>query len=429
MTDRRRSVTGATVLLLMCAVIRIGALSIPDTSRARAATLERMTAPIQRYEAAVRELISQPGGTPVIFRTEEQRESRYYLFIAPDNDRLDLASPGTVIIRRRMEDGAFEQIKIFLQRHEGSFVRLRPHGRTLRMDLFLAWAPLYRNVPVPITMERALTVPFAALRDATRGVIDWSLLDPDVYHPGYAAVRHIVEETRRALVHLSDAEDGAMDGDGTPTFIETFVAMEDAAEFNHSGFAKWMVDGLYGPRTGSYIPLEALNEKHLDHRGTAWSAPHEDDRDPYFGLDWTRNLAREMYALDRGVAPHRIDPEARDVRNVPVARYREDVGYAMEHLRASLYWLAVTEPGTLYLGSVNRPYGDELVLRQHTHVVVLVPYFDEEGRFEVAVMERAVETDIDALIRRYGGDFIHLVRVRADRRFDPPRFPVQNASF
>ncbi|MCG8479257.1 MAG: hypothetical protein MI724_09200 [Spirochaetales bacterium] len=425
MKERRRKVFGAIALVVWYVVPSVGAITIPDTSRARAAVLERMTAPVQRYEAVVRELIPQPGGDPVIFRTEEQNESRYYLFIAPDDDRFDLASPGTVIVRRRIGDGAFEQIKIFLQHHEGSFVRLRPRGRTLRMDLFLAWAPLYRDVPVPITMERALTVPFATLRDATRGVVDWSLLEPDVHHPGYAAIRRMIEEARRAL---PDASDGAVNVDGSPVFIET-VAAEEAPALNYSGFAKWVVDGLYGARTGSYLPVESLRHKHLDHRGTAWSAPREDDRDPYFALDWTRNLAREMYGLERGVASHLLDPEIADVRTVPVARYREDVGYAMDQLRATLYWLAVTEPGTVYLGSVNRSFGDELVLRQHTRVVVFLPYFDGEGRFEVAIMERAAETSLDALERRYEGDFVHLVRVRADERFDPPRFHARNAGF
>ncbi len=426
MKDRPRRFFGAIALVVWCAAPSAGALSIPDTSRARTAVLDRMTAPVERYEAAVRELVREPGREPVIFRTEEQNESRYYLFIASDGDRFDLVSPGTVIIRRRIEDGAFEQIKIFLQHHEGSFVRLRPRGRTLRMDLFLAWAPLYRDVPVPITMERALTVPFATLREATRGVVDWSLLDPDLYHPGYAAIRRMVEETRRALPDLADI---AMDADGSPVFIEMVAAVGSAPEFNGSGFAKWIVDGLYGPRTGSYLPEESLTYKHLDHRGTAWSAPREDDRDPYFGLDWTRNVAREMQALDRGTASHLLDPEIADVRAVPVARYREDVGYAMEQLRATLYWLALSEPGTLYLGSVNRSLGNELMLRQHTHIVVFLPYFDEEGRFEVAVMDRTAETNLDSLQRRYEGDFIHLVRVRADERFEPPRFRAENAGF
>ena len=423
MNDRRRNVLGVILLGVWCAVPSVAAISIPDTSRARAAVLARMTAPVQRYEAVVRELVPQFGSDPVIFRTEEQNESRYYLFIAPEDDRFDVASPGTVIIRRRIEDGAFEQIKIFLQHHEGSFVRLRPRGRTLRMDLFLAWAPLYRDVPVPITMERALTVPFATLRDATRGVVDWSLLDPDVYDPGYAAIRRMIGEARRALSDVPDASDGA------PLSIETAAADEEAPELDHFGFAKWVVDGLYGARTGSYLPAESLKHKHLDHRGTAWSAAREDDRDPYFGLDGTRNLAREMYGLERGVTARLLDPEIADVRTVPVARYREDVGYAMDQLRATLYWLAVTEPGTLYLGSVNRSFGDELVLRQHTRVVVFLPFFDEEGRFEVAIVERAAETSLDALERRYEGDFIHLVRVRADGRFDPPPFRPQSAGF
>ncbi|MFA7565651.1 MAG: hypothetical protein WCY01_01390, partial [Alkalispirochaeta sp.] len=106
----------------------------------------------------------------------------------------------------------------------------------------------------------------------------------------------------------------------------------------------------------------------------------------------------------------------------PFARYVEDVGYRVESLSAVLYWLARNEPGTFYLGSVNRLFGSDPVLRQHTHVVVLFPWFDESGRFQVSVMERNVETSLSSLEKRYGKDYIHLVRVRGNPRFEPPRF-------
>jgi hypothetical protein len=117
-----------------------------------------------------------------------------------------------------------------------------------------------------------------------------------------------------------------------------------------------------------------------------------------------------------------IDPEALDVRNVPSAQYTEDVGYRVDTLTSVLYRLARRDPGTFYLGSVNRLFGEDPVLRQHTHVVALFPYFDRAGTFHVAVMERNVETSVASLERRYGNDFIHLVRVPGSDDFTPPRF-------
>ncbi|HKL21295.1 MAG TPA: hypothetical protein VJ904_05780, partial [Tichowtungia sp.] len=359
---------------------------------------------------------------PVLYRTDQQNGNRYHIFIPAGSDDMQLASAGTFIVRRRMDDGAFDQIKIFLQRHEGSYIRLFPAGRTARMDVYVAHEALYRDVPVAVTMERALTAPSDMLIRISSGYVDWSFLDVDTDNPGYETIERMAQQIRDALPGLPDAEDGAMDAEGNLVFIESLVSQEGLPGFNCSGFAKWVVDGIFRQRTGRFLPIERLKEKHLAVRGTSWSEPLEDLRDPYFGLDWTRNLAREVAALNRGVDSSVIDPEALDVRSVPSAQYTEDVGYSVDSLNSVLYWLARREPGMFYLGSVNRLFGEDPVLRQHTHVVALFPYFNRAGTFHVAVMERNVETSINSLERRYGNDFIHLVRVQGSEEFLPPVF-------
>ncbi len=406
--------------------------SFPDTSHARRSVLNDLYATFHTPDGEdndpERQLISSPWGSPVLYRREEQNGNRYDIFIPAGSDDLQIAAPGTYVLRRRIADNAFDQIKIFLQRDEGSFLRLRPEGRTLRMDVHIANTVMYRNVPVPMSMNRALTAPVESLIRETTGIVDWSLLEVYPDESGYAEIRHMVEEIRRALPGLPNAEDGAMDAEGNLVFIESLVSQERLPGFNCSGFAKWVVDGVYRPETGRYLPIEPLKEKHLGLRGTAWSEPLEDARDPYFGLDWTRNLAVHMAATRRNVDPAIIGRESLDVRDVPTAAYVEDVGYPVDALSSVLYWLALREPGTFYLGSVNRLFGEAPVLRQHTHVVVLFPYFDGEGRFHTAVMERNVETDIQSLERRYGDDFIHLVRVDASARFEAPGFAENSLS-
>lgn len=398
--------------------------TIPETDAARRSYLDRIVDPTDGDEETIREVITIPGNDPVLYKTDRQNGNRYHIFIPAATEELSLASPGTYIVRRRRDDGAFDQIKVFLQPDEGSYIRLFPDGMQTRMDLYIAGDPLYRDVPVAISLSRALTAPFRTIVGLSSGVVDWSFLDVPVGDPGYEAIGTMVERIRESLPNLPDAEDGAMDADGNLVFIETLVSQESLPGFNCSGFAKWVVDGLYRQRTGRFLSLEPLKRKHLEYRGTSWSAPLEDARDPYFGLDWTRNLAVEMAALDRGVDPLSIDPESRDVRSVSTARYVEDVGYRIDSLTRVLYELARTEPGTFYLGSVNRLFGSDPVLRQHTHVVALFPYFTEDGRFEVAVMERNVETSVESLQRRYPDDFIHLVRVRGDHGFVPPQILV-----
>jgi hypothetical protein len=80
----------------------------------------------------------------------------------------------------------------------------------------------------------------------------------------------------------------------------------------------------------------------------------------------------------------------------------------------------------LYLGSVNAPSALAVsegtpTLRQHHHVIVLFPYFDAQGDFQVSVMERNKETSLASLARRYAAEFVHLVHMDSAGEFTLPQ--------
>jgi hypothetical protein len=91
----------------------------------------------------------------------------------------------------------------------------------------------------------------------------------------------------------------------------------------------------------------------------------------------------------------------------------------MEHLELALYLLARREPDSIVLASINKDFGKEPVLRQHTHVAVLFPRFDRDGQFVVSVLERSVETSLGSLQAQHPNASVHLVRVAADGAFEP----------
>lgn len=396
---------------------------VPDNSSARRYAEELIFAPVREIPLTDRTFLEPyPGAPDFLYRTEIQNDHLYQLFLNEHRGRFPVYGAGSYILKRSLEDGRFVQVKVFLRTDEGFFARIFPDGRRSSMNLFINGKELYSGIPVPLRFEELLLAPFSEVVEATRHLVDWSLLRPTGTRESYKAVELMVTRARRELPFLPDAEDGAMDASGNLVYIESLAGMEQLPGFNCSGFAKWVCDGIYRTRRDSLMAIEPLKEKHRAYRGTGWTTPREEERDPYFGLDWTRNLARTIAALERGVAPEAIDPEAMDVRSVSLSNYTEDVGYPVDELRHVLYYLAVKEPGNFYLGSVNREFGSGPVLRQHSHVVVLFPYFSEAGSFEIAVLERNVETSLESLEKRYGGDYLHLVRVAADQNFDPPVF-------
>ncbi len=398
----------------------------PETDDVRRLHLDSAFAPLSQLDSfRSRVEISRESGRRVLVTTETNPEYRYVLFlpqarVEPEHeDAFPIASAGAYILRRRRADGEADQLKIFLHSDPGFFLRIRPDGTSRTMlTLYVAGVRVSHGIPLPVALGTLLTEPFARLMDMTRSRVDWSVIYPDTTNPAYQDVALVAGRTRDVLHTLHDADDGAMDEHGDLVFIDTLGSQEGRGGFNCSGFAKWIIDGVHQGLHGSLLPIAPLKTKHLDIRGHRWTETLEETRDPYFGLDWTRNLATAALSAQRnGDAVH---PQAADVRSVAYHAYVRNVGYRVDRLALIMYLLAISEPGHFYLGSVNPEFGDDPPLKQHVHVVVLFPYFDEGGRFVVDVMERNVETSLASLDRRYHNDSIHLVRVRASRSYEPP---------
>ncbi len=350
----------------------------------------------------------------VFFQVKKNSEYFYLLFTNEKDYKFPLFSTGSYIIKRNRDDGRFVQVKIFIRNDPGCFVRIFPNGDRATMNMFLYGTPVYRNIPIPRQFEELLTAPFAEIMELTKNSVDWELIFTPSYTRGNNDVHTMVEKIREKLDRLQDRDDGAMNADGSFVSIEDLSA-QDEWGFNCSGFAKWIADGVSVVLKDRYLDIEELKVKHTALRGNRWSERYEDKRDPYFGLDWTRNIAM--------ILGNRSHPEAADIRKVQFIEYIEDVGYPMDKLHLILYLSAHEHPGRFYLGSINSDFGNDPVLRQHYHVVTLFPYFNDDGQFQVAVFERNREASIDELLKRYEQEYIHLVSISALPEFHLPPLP------
>ncbi len=417
---RRLLLILATMLLTVSGIFAVPSFFydiIPENYEVRVRYRDLIFGPrneILAFNPVVEE--QQGHDTTVSMQIVNQNGSFYLVFANEEKGEYPLYSRGSYIIKRELGTGELTQIKIFILSESGSFLRIHPAGRRSTMDLYLMNKLLYKGVVLPISLEQIAVESFSRIVELSRLQVEWDLLTPVVQRREDRITSAMIDTLRNELKHVRDSEDGAMDENGGFRFIDDLSENPESG-FNCSGFSKWVVDGLYQPLTGRLLSIEALKRKHLESRGNAWSESHEDDRDPYFGLDWSRNLAVSMLSLDSGSA---IDPEAADVKSVPFFEYFEDVGYHIRDLELILYLLARVEPGHFYLGSVNRDYGTDPVLKQHLHIVVFFPYFDENGVFKAVVMERNRETGIDSLKSRYPTDDVHLVRLPVSDVYKPP---------
>jgi hypothetical protein len=362
----------------------------------------------------------------------------------PKQGEPPLATQGSWVLKRSSPDGAPIQAKVFLRSDQSTFIRIYPDGDRSKLDLVVYGGVLNREVPLPVAFDRAFVATIADIESWTASLVDWELFSP---RPGlYREVRSFVDETRKRLPGLRYGDDGALDSLGRPVYIATGLPQEGEAGLNCSGFASWVADGFYRPLTGRLLDPLVLAEKHVATRATTSAERYEESLDPFFGLDWTRNIAKALLDARASARVHglfesdvRISPFAlvagdataqaavngsSAYRNYPA--YQLDLGYEASGLKALLYLLAIHEPGNIYLASVSGRNGNLVRgLNRHYHVAVLAPYFDERGEFKTACFESCAETSVEAMMGRLKKDLVHLVRVRAERGYDPPAFPAR----
>jgi hypothetical protein len=398
-----------------------GPADLPDAAAARVLLADTIFAPVREAAAARARSVREPDtGDRVWFRPEVQGGSLYLVFSSVRGGGISTATAGTYVIKRSMANGAFLQAKIFLRSDPGWFVRLFPAGERTLMDVYLMGEPLHRGVMVALPFDRLLTSPFSTIADLTRGVVDWSLLWPSERTTGDERLEAIVHAIRPRLSLLADVEDGAMDSAGRFVYIRDGSPQRGKGGFNCSGFAKYVIDGFYQHLSAGLTDIQSLKSRNMDVRKNPLGERYE-DRDPYFGLDWSRNLARALQAARTGAESP--PPEFADVTDSELFPYRPEIGFPIASLNLVLYMLWKRDPGRIYLGSVNVEAGDGAPVRQHHHIAVFFPYQDAEGGFRLVVMERNVETSTVLLQKRFPGEFVHLVAVDSEGDFTPPIRP------
>jgi hypothetical protein len=347
---------------------------------------------------------------------------------------------GSWILTRRKDTGEPARIRIFLRSDPYVYIQFRPFsGDKCWMDIVLYDAYLTRSQTLPLPFERLYTLPVEEILKIAGNKFPRAYFDPD---PAlYQDTRTFVARVRGLLPALSFHDDGAMDENGRYVYIESLSPQESGGGLNCSGFAKWIVDGLLRPLTGERLSIAPLKAP-FGTRGDSFTEPWEELRDPFFGLDWIRNLASAAGSVLRSPAYGTL--EEIEVREWPFAEvirrgkntssrfsypgFLGNAGFGVEGLHPLLYTLAVNEPNHIYLAAVNNEIGPpatkdnlrgEPRLRQYFHVAVLVPFFNEYGNFQVIVFESAEETNFTNFKNRYPGCYINLTRVPVETLFAP----------
>jgi hypothetical protein len=430
----KRSTPAAVLLFFLIPLASPGALDLPIRQIEDDSSL-RISLAREWFTEAPRQVINKspiihtlPGGGRIQVRAEAGR-SEFAVILARERDRaFPYWSQGSWSLYRRIDDGSPIRLQLFLRSDPYVYVQFRPlDDRKSLMDVVLYDAWVVRGLPVPIPFERLPLIPAEEILRIAGPAFPRRYFEPRP--DNYRDIRDFTGRVRQRLPEIRFREDGAIDEDGRYVFINSLEAQDGAGGLNCSGFAKWMVDGILRPITGSRLAINPLKAP-FGVRGSSFTEPYEGLRDPFFGLDWTRNLAARTSAVLRArefdsleeIEVRRADFSfLRRGNGSPVSYpgFLPNAGFGFEGLHPLLYTLAIDEPGRIYLASVNSELNPAPRMRQHFHVAVLVPYFNEGGSFQVAVFESAEETSFAGFKTRYPGHCINLVRIPVEAAFDP----------
>jgi hypothetical protein len=353
---------------------------------------------------------------------------------------------GSWVLSRRRDTGAPTRIRVFPRSDPFTYIQFWPDGPDrCRMDVVLYDGYVGRSLAVPVPIERLCTMPLNEALRLAGDKFPWKYFepDPDIYREQ----RLFIARLREKLPALNFGDDGAIDEKGNYVYINSGSAQKGNIGLNCSGFAKWIIDGILRPVSGERLAIEPLKAP-FGQRGSSFTDLWEERRDPFFGLDWIRNLASQAGSLLLSPAygslkeiEVRSEPFSQVIvrgqsrANTPPSKeiysypgFLENAGYGVEGLHALLYALAIDEPGRFYLAAVNTEGGPPTTpdnprgsprLRQYFHVAALIPYFNANGEFLIAVFESAAETSFAAFKSRYPGYQVNLVRVPVMTAFDP----------
>ena len=402
-------------------------LQFPENTEVRQKLYNKLTGSNKEALSTLPEwTVIEETGVRVNFFTEkiinEDGGNIYFCFSHGSDLDFKKGTIGSYIIKRNLDkyddiNYGISQIKIFYKNDNESFLRIRPTENSLEslLEIQLFGRTMQKNIRIPLTLAELSKRPFSELAQLTSNYVDWNFYISDYKKLYGDEVRLLSEAIDPLLNFLKDKDDGAIDSLGNFVYIDSLDLQEGEGGLNCSGFAKWIIDGIYKPVTGENIDIEFLKEKHYELRGNKWSKKLEDEKDPYFGLDWTRNLAYEVLKL------HEPDSvlSAVDIKNLRYHNHKENIGYPIENLKTVLYELAVTYPYNFYLGSLNSKSNEPPYLRQHTHVVALFPYIDKKGNFQAIVYSLNEKLSLDYLKSHWKDNYIHLVQIEASARFEP----------
>ncbi|HOL56672.1 MAG TPA: hypothetical protein PLD75_03830 [Spirochaetota bacterium] len=191
--------------------------------------------------------------------------------------------------------------------------------------------------------------------------------------------------------------DGARNEFGEYVLIKTEeLQKDDKKGVNCSGFLKDIADNYIRLKHKDFkwMKISDLKRRRIENRVNEAYERYEEEYDPFFGLDWTKNIIDNINSYYN----YNII-KCEELKNDKYAFYMENRGYYFDELKEILLRDQKKDSGYFYVIVFNRLRDTKPMIPTFYHIAILVPYFSNT-RFDIRVFESGEETSFNKMIRR-----------------------------
>lgn len=426
--------------------------SIPNSSSIRKNLVETwFEASLTTVRMNKPEIHSNSAGEEFQVRMEES-ENTFNIFVSPSsviyvdvytNTGMETReqvvypgdAPGSWVLIRDKKTGKPLRIRYYFLQNSEVFVQFSPNGKTALADLVMFGNYASRGVSTGVPFSTFYDADFDRVQKITNRTIPWNYVEIDPAH--YHSIMQMSAVINERLPDIILTNDAMYDENGELIHISTgkkFTDSEIIPEkllLSSAGFVKWIADGLVEPIAGGRLMRKPLIQETVTVKETGLQGVLSQRYNLFFSLDWIRNLASAVisvytgktYMFNQSGVDVTINPFASTISSSGIKNivtFVEDSGYQVQVLKSLLYVLAVTEPGTLYLGAIrgtDRTVSPEI--KAFNDCVVFLPYFTSEGKFMCSIFMNGRAFSLEDFCAFHAEDFVYLTRVKSSERFFP----------
>lgn len=297
------------------------------------------------------------------------------------------------------------EVKVYFQDNNNSYIYF-DSDYDRRFDVYLFGKPYKKGLTHTLKFDSLKIIDL----DAILAVIEENDIEREtlVNKDDKKIKEEFIDEIITPALGFAYVKDGARNHIGEFVYISNGkLQSEKKIGFNCSGFVKEIADNYIRYKKPDFkrLSIEELSIKLSGQREETTYAFYEEKYDPYFGLDWTKNIIEKINEYSGF-----IEEKAILYTEDEYAPVFENGEYNFKDIKEIIFRDQQKDSNYFYIVVFNKFKVTPPSLPSFYHISIIVPYF-EKRHFYLRVFESGVETAFPNLIKKHSGEKIAIFKI------------------